>query len=652
MPEQAVPERDAEAPDSEELRGEFTHIMETIGVEDTEIDVAKTATMRPPTVRADSGAHRQVAQLPRLMEAPGKTRQTLPELRVKGVLGEGGMGLVELAEQVPLGRDVAVKKVREASTSDEARIVLLREGWTTGLLEHPNIIPVYTLGRNDDGEPVIVMKRVEGIPWMDIIRDPSLAPSAFDHADEYDLHVEILTQICNAVHFAHSRGIIHRDLKPENVMLGEFGEVYVLDWGIAVSLEDDPDGRLMSASDVTTPAGTPAYMAPEMVDGDGDKLSERTDIYLLGANLYEAVTGDAPHQGETLYQIMFAAFQSDVRGLPDDVPPELASIIRRAMARDPEDRFESAEALRQALADYREKRESRRLSQKGDASLELLEELLRREEGGADVDEARIYREFGECRFAYEQALEVSPDNQRARDGLQRAMETMAQRELDHGAHKAASLLISDLPSANADLQARLDKLASRLESREREFEDLQKIKHEKDTEVGRASRSIFALVTGLVWAVLTFGIGLLIDAGLVDFNHEFVMVHILVLISILLLLYWIGRKRLFQNEANKRILLSLLAMFIVAGFMRASIWAADVPSSVGLALEMVMYGAAGSAVAVAIDLRILWASIPFAIAGVVGAWFPEQVFTVFGITNLVGLGSLATAWWPRGPEC
>jgi hypothetical protein len=151
---------------------------------------------------------------------------------------------------------------------------------------------------------------------------------------------------------------------------------------------------------------------------------------------------------------------------------------------------------------------------------------------------------------------------------------------------------------------------------------------------------------------VLTFGIGLLIDAGLVDFNHEFVMVHILVLISILLLLYWIGRKRLFQNEANKRILLSLLAMFIVAGFMRASIWAADVPSSVGLALEMVMYGAAGSAVAVAIDLRILWASIPFAIAGVVGAWFPEQVFTVFGITNLVGLGSLATAWWPRGPEC
>ena len=308
--------------------------------------------------------------------------------------------------------------------------------------------------------------------------------------------------------------------------------------------------------------------------------------------------------------------------------------------------------MRQALAEYREKRESRRLSEKGDASLVELEELLVREEGGADVDEARIYREFGECRFAYEQALEIAPDNQRARDGLQQALESMARRELDNGAHKAASLLIADLPRANAELASDLEELASRLESREREFEDLQKIKHEKDTEVGRASRSIFAMVTGVVWAVLTFGIQLLIEADLLSFDHEFVLLHIVGLIAILLLIFWIGRERLFQNEANKRILWSVLAMFLVAGMMRVSVWAAQVPSDIGLALELIMYGAAGSAVAVAIDLRILWASIPFAIAGVVAAAFPELVFTVFGVTNIVGMGSLGIAWWPRGPEC
>jgi serine/threonine-protein kinase len=656
MTQQSLQPRDHAAKTSDELRGEFTQMMETIGVEDTQVDVAKTATMRPPTVRVQSGAHRKVAQLPRLMEAAGddeeSARQTLPELRVKGVLGEGGMGLVELAEQIPLGRDVAVKKVREEAKSGEARVVLLREGWTTGLLEHPNIIPVYTLGRDDEGEPVIVMKRVEGTPWMDIIRDQSLAPSAFDHADAVDLHVEVLSQVCNAVHFAHSRDIIHRDIKPENIMLGEFGEVYLLDWGIAVSLDDDPKGRLMAASEVTTPAGTPAYMAPEMVDGDGTKLSERTDVYLLGDTLYEALSGEAPHRGDSLYQIMFAAYESKIRELPSDVPPELSAICRRAMAREPQERFSSAEELRQALAEYREKRESRRLSEKGDVSLEDLEELMVREKGGADVDEAAIYRVFGECRFAYEQALEVAGDNESARKGLQAALELMAERELDHRAHKAAALLIADLPRANVELETRLDQLADQLQSREEEFENLQKVKHATDTEVGRTSRSIFALVTGLVWAALTFGIGVGIDADIFTFNHAFVMVHVVGLNLLLAVMLWVGRDKLFQNEVNKRMLLSVQAMFIGAALMRAAVWAADVPSDIGLALEMTMYGAAGSALAVALDLRILWGSVPFAIAGVVAAWVPEQVFTVFGITNLAGMGALAVAWWPRKPEC
>lgn len=640
--------------DHPELDGDFSKLMETIGIEDTRVDVAKTATMRPPTRRVDSGPQEQVGHLPRLMgpTEAATTRDTMPELRVKGQLGEGGMGLVQLAEQVPLGRDVAIKKVREESMSDEARIVLLREGWTTGLLEHPNVVPVYTLGRDEHGEPVIVMKRVEGVPWMDIIDDPELAPSAFEHSDPTELHVEVLVQVCNAIHFAHSRGIIHRDLKPENIMLGEFGEVYVLDWGIAVSLEEDPRGRLISIKDVTTPAGTPAYMAPEMVSGDGTKLSVKTDVYLLGATLFEALTGRPPHSGETLHQIMFAAFRSEMPSMPDSVPAELVAVCRRAMAKESEERFESVEALRLALLEYREKRESRRLSRTGDKRQEELYELLERERGGADLEEAKLYKVFGECRFAYEQALEIASDNPRAIDGLQAALEMMAERELRHEAHKAASLLVADLPRPNDDLQARLERLSEQLQSREEEFENLQKIKHDKDTEVGRASRSIFAMVTGVVWAALTFGIQLAIGADLVEFTHPFVMSHVVGLILLAGGMLWVGHKKLFQNEVNKRMLLSIVAMFIAAVFMRGAVWAAGTPPEIGLALEMIMYGAAGSALAVGVDLRILWASVPFAVAGVIAAAMPDQVFVVFGITNIAAMGSLAVAWWPRGPEC
>src|SRR5678815_4585974 len=112
----------------------------------------------------------------------------------------------------------------------------------------------------------------------------------------------IRDRVLNAVRFAHSRGILHRDLKPANVMIGEFGEVYLVDWGIAVSLRDDGSGRLPLAANATEPAGTPVYMAPEMLGRDGlPPLSERTDIYLAGAVLFEIVAGRPPHEGCLLY---------------------------------------------------------------------------------------------------------------------------------------------------------------------------------------------------------------------------------------------------------------------------------------------------------------------------------------------------------------
>src|SRR4029079_14794763 len=139
---------------------------------------------------------------------------------------------------------------------------LLREAWITGAIEHPNVVPVHHVALDDDGSPVVVMKRISGAAWSELIEDADEVFRRFGASDLLEWNVGILMQVLNAVRFAHSRGILHRDLKPANVMIGEFGEVYLVDWGIAVSLRDDGSGRLPLAANATEPAGAPVYNGP------------------------------------------------------------------------------------------------------------------------------------------------------------------------------------------------------------------------------------------------------------------------------------------------------------------------------------------------------------------------------------------------------
>ena len=162
-------------------------------------------------------------------------------------LGEGGMGVVRLARQVALDRPVAVKTLKDAVRSRDMSLELLREAWITGSLEHPNVVPVYDLAMDPEGGPAIVLKRIEGVVWRDLLQDPEAVRQRFGAGDLLDWNLRTLISVCNAVAFAHERGIVHRDLKPENVMLGRFGEVYVLDWGIAVTTRAD-NPRLPHAS--------------------------------------------------------------------------------------------------------------------------------------------------------------------------------------------------------------------------------------------------------------------------------------------------------------------------------------------------------------------------------------------------------------------
>ena len=202
-------------------------------------------------------------------------------------------------------------------------------------------MPVHALGTAADGEPALVMKRIEGVLWADLLQSPSHPRWAAAEMDRLKWNLEVLMQVCRAVEYAHSRGLAHRDLKPDNVMIGDFGETYVMDWGVSIALGALTGGPLKSDATVDVlPAslvGTPCYMAPEMLRRG--TVSERTDVYLLGGILHEILTGEPPHRGDNFFAVLFSIASGEGRSFPPEAPSELVasanvrwrSIHRRAI---------------------------------------------------------------------------------------------------------------------------------------------------------------------------------------------------------------------------------------------------------------------------------------------------------------------------------
>jgi hypothetical protein len=273
------------------------------------------------------------------------------------LIGEGGMGEVLLAIDERIGREVAVKRTRTANPSGEELSRFVREARVQGRLEHPAVVPVHDLAVDSTGRPYFVMKKLAGEPMSDVLQ----RLRAGEDADETVTRRRLLrafVEVCLAVEFAHARGIIHRDLKPANIMLGDFGEVYVIDWGIAraVTEPDDtgtpPSGQhdlKLSTGDTRqgTVLGTPAYMSPEQLAGD--RAGPGADIYALGCILFEILAGGPLHsRARTVGQAL-----SDIDAKPSsrraDSPPELDAICERACAIEAAARYASARALGNAV---------------------------------------------------------------------------------------------------------------------------------------------------------------------------------------------------------------------------------------------------------------------------------------------------------------
>ena len=272
----------------------------------------------------------------------------------------GGLGRVSIALDEELHREIALKEILPAHADhEENRIRFVREAEITGALEHPGVVPVYSLGQFADGRPYYAMRFIRGMNLQMAIEDYHReADGTAESQIKFRGLVAKIIHVCQTMEYAHSRGVIHRDIKPGNIMLGDYGETLVVDWGLAKTLDEDsfatdvttapPVQASKRASSTSTQVGrvvgTPSYMSPEQAAGRLDALGPASDIYSLGATLYQVLAGKVPFKGredEVLGNVQLGRFRRPREMNPRASKP-LEAICLKAMARMPEDRYQSA----------------------------------------------------------------------------------------------------------------------------------------------------------------------------------------------------------------------------------------------------------------------------------------------------------------------
>ncbi len=356
-------------------------------------------------------------------------------------LGAGGMGEVYLARQVALGREIALKVLRDdLSGRNDVQVKFLLEAAVTAELEHPGIVPVYDLGVDPLRRALYAMKLVKGTTWNEVIDQRSLSEN-----------LEILLKVADAIAFAHSKGVIHRDLKPDNVMLGEFGEVQVLDWGLAAAAT--PGSSAPRLADCGIVAGTPSYMAPEMALGDVPRIGFSSDIYLLGGLLYRILSGRAPHPGTDIRTVVLNAACNTIDRIPDG--GELQEIALRAMSTMPERRHITVRDFQRDIRRFQEHHASIELCRLANADMERVAA-----DGG--------YEEFAKAVGSYREAIRLWDGNVEARAGLAAAQLAYARMALSRGDLDLADSLLASSGREQQELRATVTAARAQRDQRQR----------------------------------------------------------------------------------------------------------------------------------------------------------------------------------------
>jgi serine/threonine protein kinase len=461
-----------------------------------------------------------------------------PDFVLTRLIGRGGQGEVWRAWQTSLDREVAVKRLSEEGDPTH----FLQEAYASAELDHPNIVPVHDLGRvggEDGGEtPLLAMKMVRGKPWNLLLRQERPGPDQPLDAF-WARHILILMDVCNAVAYAHSKGIVHRDLKPHQVMVGDFGEVYLMDWGLAARVGDEvpfvgglPKFQLLASA--PNRCGTPAYMAPEQTTLVTDRVGFHTDIYLLGAILYEIVKGLPPHADTTSAGAFAAAMANHFEPLPPHCPAELRHLAGRALADEPEYRPASVMEFRAELADYLGGSGKRR------ESVEIANTVER--EFREVAAKTRGYEYFLTFELQLNRALQLWPDNRKAAELRLAVFERYAGRALRARDLFLAETLASFLPEGAPRREEMLRRVTALRERKRRGV---------------RHRRQLGAVATGLVLALLVLGAKYALDLYRSEFRARLERDRVerllgFMLDDVVVELEPLGRARLMEEIATK----------------------------------------------------------------------------------------------------
>lgn len=445
-------------------------------------------------------------KVPNVGEALPKDHEFVPQddgiFELKEKIGEGGMGQIYRASQPNLSRDVAIKVFHPTKKSAGSAAQFLAEARVTAWLDHPNIVPAHFLQEFPSGEIQLAMKLVGGESWGQQLA--RLKP--WETKIVPDSQLDILLQVCNGVAFAHSKNIAHLDLKPDNIMVGEFGEVLVLDWGLAVDFSDPKSSpstqRVPHKSELIHPSGTPSYMAPELANGQGLLVGPWTDCYLLGGILIKILTGSSPNKASTLIKTLNNALNGVMKELPDWVPTELKRIVGKSQSKDRKDRYTSVNEFQRDLKTFLTHRQSIILSDQAELELDHA--------ARSNQTSERRYQHYAQALSGFEQALKLWDKSPSAKDGRDTAIAESLKHALDMG----------DLSLARSHL-ARLDKAYPEAESLSMELAEAERHLEEnvqlQERQRKRLKVALITLFVGLVVGIISITISELIALNALD---------------------------------------------------------------------------------------------------------------------------------------
>jgi hypothetical protein len=595
---------------------DFEVFLKERGVDPSSMTMTEAGTFCPP------GTSPSVEQL--LEDLPTLVGEG-NEYQVFAPLGAGGMGEVLMAKQRSLGRHVAIKR---AQVSDALGRTVLTEARVAGSLEHPNIVPIYGLARAEDGAPVIVMKKIEGRPWSRLLHKRA------ELKQDKDEHVAHLIKVCDAIAFAHARGVLHCDLKPDNIMIGDFGQAYVLDWGIAAALPGKGPADIRQADAEMTVAGTAAYLPPEVARMEG-QLTVASDIYLLGGLLCVLLTGKAPHAGGSATDALLAAARGDLPSFPEGAPEDLVDLCCRALASDPRQRPASVRAFQEELEAHLKHAAARRLLRFARGKLADLKALCAAEE----EDAHQIRRVFLETSFAFAAAVREWPESVVPEAGRVSALVVMIKHELSKGRAESAAMLIGELDDVPAELAQELHELRSRRERQAAQVEVLQHKVAEGDARYGTRLRGTMVLVLSALWVGSQIILRNLPSVGAPPLSD----MHAGLIGQVLQLTVAGGfifrfRRTLLSHQGSRVTIFQIVSTLLLAFLAWVCGWMMDLSMPVVIAFTHLIMGM--GAMAVAVRIHEFWpgASV-IALAAVPIALLPEHAYLINAATLLLAFG-------------